>query len=113
MSPETPGATPVMYDQLLEIARSGVLAPSADNQHVFRIEVGNASLHLWPTVEFRDCRENHRRVLGLMSLGAVVENMRLRAGELGLLTDVHWLQNDRLGPMVRIDLQPTSTAPRR
>ncbi len=97
------------YDQLLEIARSGVQAPSADNQHVFRIEVGEASLRLWPTVEFRDCRENHRRVLGLMSLGAVVENMRLRAGDLGFAAGTRWSLNDRSGPIVQMDFQPAPT----
>lgn len=102
-------ASTPMYDKLLEIARSGILAPSADNRHVFRIEIGEASLRLWPTVEFRGCRENHRRVLGLLSLGAVVENMRLRAGQLGVFAQVHWFLNDRAGPLVQIDVQPSPT----
>ena len=73
---------------LLDIARSGVLAPSADNRHVFRIELGEASIRLWPTKEFASGTERHRRILGLMSLGAVVENMQLRSGELGFVARV-------------------------
>lgn len=96
----------MMYATLLDIARSGVLAPSADNQHVFRIEVAEASLRLWPTAEFATCGQRHRRVLGLMSLGAVVENMRLRAGELGFVARASWFPADSVGPIAQLDLEP-------
>lgn len=97
-------------DILLEIARSGVLAPSADNQHVFRIELAESAIRLWPTNKFAMGTERHRRILGLMSLGAVVENMRLRAGELGFLARVGWFPPDNAGPVVELEMQPGRTA---
>ena len=92
-----------MREVMLNIARSGVLAPSADNQHVFRIEIGETTINLWPTHEFTATTARHRRVLGLLSLGAVVENMRLRAGEFGLGTSANWLLSDRTGPIVQLN----------
>lgn len=99
----------VMRESLLEIARSGVLAPSADNQHVFRIELGQATIRLWPTTDFAAEIERHRRVLGLLSLGAVVENMQLRAGELGLVAQVSWFPSGSTGPIADLVLHPTET----
>lgn len=100
----------MMRETLLDIARSGVLAPSADNQHVFRIELTEATIRLWPTSEFTATTERHRRVLGLMSLGAVGENMRLRAGELGLVAHASWFPADSTGPIMQLDLQPVPAA---
>ncbi len=94
----------MIRETLLDIARSGVLAPSADNQHVFRIEVAEAAIRLWPSREFAATTERHRRVLGLISLGAVVENMQLRAGELGLVTRTSWFPTN--GPITELLLLP-------
>ena len=96
-----------MREALLEIARSGVLAPSADNQHVFRIEMGDSCVRLWPSDEFLANTARHRHVLGLISLGATVENMRLRATEFGLVGHAHWLAFSETGPIVQLDLLPT------
>lgn len=100
-----------MRELLLDIARSGVLAPSADNQHVFRIEIGEATINLWPTHEFSATTERHRRVLGLLSLGAVVENMRLRAGEFGLGTSADWFLSEGTGPVVQLSFQTPLAGP--
>lgn len=78
-------------ETLNEIVHSGILAPSADNQHVFRYELAKDSINLWPSPEFATSKERHRRILGLISLGAVVENMRIFAGSLGLALDAQWL----------------------
>ena len=100
----------MMRNSLLDIARAGILAPSADNRHVFRIEITETSLCLWPTDEFAAATERHRRILGLISLGAVVENMRLRAGELGLSSHTKWFPAFSIGgPIVQLDLQNVST----
>lgn len=99
-----------MHETLLDIARSGVLAPSADNQHVFQVELAEATLRLWPTPEFAATTERHRHVLGLISLGAVVENMRLRAGELGLVMRTSWFPGGGNGVIAELDLQPALTA---
>lgn len=95
-------------ETLLDIARCGVLAPSADNHHVFRIELGDGTIRLWPTRDFDACTDRLRRVLGLMSLGAVVENMRLRAGELGLAAAVTWAVNGEVGPIAELAFSPAA-----
>lgn len=91
----------------MAIARSGLLAPSADNRHVFQIELADAAVRLWPTPEFNTCADRLRRVLGLISLGAVVENMQLRAGELGLAAHARWLPDVSGGPIAQVDLRPS------
>lgn len=98
----------VARDVLLDIVRSGVLAPSADNRHVVRFELTETAIRLWPTPEFSACTDRLRRVLGLMSIGAVVENMRLRAGELGLAACIQWSPAGAAGPIAQMDPQPSS-----
>lgn len=100
-----------MRETLLAIAQSGVLAPSADNQHVFRFELTESAILLWPTSEFNVTAAHHRRVLGLISLGAVVENMRLRAGEFGLILRATWFPVGSAGLIAKLELQPTPAAP--
>ena len=98
-----------MHEALLEIARSGVRGPSADNRHIFLFEFQDTCICLWATQEFAATTAPHRRVLGLISLGAVVENMRLRATELGLFTDAVWsLGIAGSAPLVRLNFQSTS-----
>ena len=96
----------MMRTILLDIARAGILAPSADNRHVFRIEIKEATLRLWPTNEFAVTTERHRRVLGLLSLGAVVENMKLRASELGFSAHAEWFPSCNAGSIVQLTLLP-------
>lgn len=94
-----------LHDRLFDIARAGILAPSADNRHVFRIEFAAAAIRLWPTAEFAAGTERHRRVLGMISLGAVVENMCLRARQLGLKAHITWFPVVPSGPLVHIALE--------
>lgn len=93
--------------ELLQIAQSGVLAPSADNCHVFKVELADSAIRLWPTREFRFCTDQLRRVLGLISLGAVAENMQLSAGQLGLLAFPRWSLGNQTDPILQLDLQPS------
>jgi len=92
---------------LLDIAHAGVLAPSADNQHVFRVELLEDDIRLWPTPEFAAARDPLPRALGRLSMGAVVENMRLRAGELGLATRVQWSAGTGSEPIAQLNLHPS------
>lgn len=96
----------MMRETLLDIAGSGILAPSADNQHVFQIEITDTTIRLWPTHEFAIATDRLRRVLGQISLGAVVENMRLRAGELGLAAHPNWYPTDNTGLIVQLTFEP-------
>ena len=100
----------MMRTRLLDIAHAGILAPSADNRHVFRIEIKETSLCLWPTNEFAATTERHSRILSLISLGAVVENMRLRAGELDLSSHATWsAAGSSAGSIVQVDLLDAPT----
>ena len=100
----------VSQDELLQIVHSGVLAPSADNRHVFQVELAESAIRLWPTHEFQSCADRLRRVLGLISLGAVAQNMQLRAGELGLQARSRWDLGDANGPILQLTLH-SSDAP--
>lgn len=87
-----------------KIAEAAVLAPSADNRHGFRLRLFPFGLDL----EAADGHLEdlyHRRVLSLISYGAVVENMILRAASLGFAADVQWLPDKmRPGLIARISL---------
>lgn len=69
--------------QLASLAQAAIAAPSADNRHVFRLEVEGDSLRVLATPEFL-AASTSRCVLGLVSIGAVLENLTLRAARLGL-----------------------------
>jgi hypothetical protein len=96
-----------MKNALLDIVQAGVLAPSADNEHVFRAELLEAGIRLWPSAAFaaHAATDLLPRVLGLLSMGAVVENMRLRAGALGMTAQVRWAAGSGNQPIAQIDLQ--------
>ncbi len=96
-----------MKSALLDIVKAGVLAPSADNEHVFRAEILEARIRLWPSPAFAAHAPTDLlpRVLGLLSMGAVVENMCLRAGALGLVAQVRWLAGTGNEPIAQIDFQ--------
>lgn len=96
-----------MKSPLLEIVGAGVLAPSADNEHVFRAEILETGIRLWPTAAFAALTtEDHlRRVLGMLSMGAVLENMRLRALELGFAAHVKWLSGSGSEPIAQLNVQ--------
>ena len=97
----------MMRNTLLDIAHAGVQAPSADNEHVFRIELAETGIFLWPTAEFASNKDGLRQVLGLISLGAVVENMRLRAEELGLSAQISWFEGGDNRPIAELDFSPS------
>ena len=69
------------------LAAAAVAAPSADNHQVVRLRVaGDGMLQLRATSAFA-AAGGHRRVLGWLSTGAVLENLQLRAQRLGLQLD--------------------------
>ena len=99
--------TDLVRQTLIDIAESGLLAPSADNEHVFRIEFGTDFFLLWPTTAFATTKAQHRRILGLISLGAVLENIKLRAAALGYMARIK--VNTRApasGPLAQVDITP-------
>jgi hypothetical protein len=87
-----------------KIAEAAVLAPSADNRHSFRLRLFPSGLDL-EAAEGHLEDPYHRRVLSLVSYGAVVENIILRAGSLGFAGDVQWSPDEmRPGLIARISL---------
>lgn len=82
-------------ERLRSLAAAAVAAPSADNQHVIRLAARGNGLQLIATQELLDASAS-RRILGLISAGAVAENLMLRARRLGLQLEPRWsLANGR------------------
>lgn len=79
--------TDLTRSQFLELVRSAVLAPSADNHHRVRFEPIAGGLRLWGDEYFRACQEQHRRQFMVFACGAMVENISIKASEFGLACD--------------------------
>jgi hypothetical protein len=86
---------------------AGVLAPSADNRHCFEVSVVSQGLQLLGNAAFLDA-SFHRRHLGLLSIGAVVENMTTRAAALGYDATATFFP-DASRPAVLVDLRLSKT----
>jgi hypothetical protein len=86
------------------ILEAGILAPSADNRHLLRFEIAADEIRIWGNPEF-EAAPFHRRALALISLGAVVENMVLRAASLGFGTETGWAPDD--SPLATLRLSST------
>jgi hypothetical protein len=77
-------------ESLRAILQSGIQAPSAENKHYLRFELEADRVGLVSTDTPSWTALPHRRVLALVSYGAVVENMALRAATLGHAQAAHW-----------------------
>jgi hypothetical protein len=77
--------------RLRDILRSGIQAPSAENRHYLQFEMGRDRVKLLSTDTATWSNQPHRRMLALLSYGAVVENMTLRAAQLGEAQTTQWL----------------------
>jgi len=75
---------------LNDVLRSGIAAPSADNRHRIRFELGEDGITLIATDVADWSVEPHRQWLARVSHGAVVENMALRAAARGFPLSVRW-----------------------
>lgn len=70
--------------QLNFILQSAILAPSADNQHQLRFEVDGDVVKVWSTQDILPEAGGYKRVLALLSLGAVFENITIAASRFGI-----------------------------
>lgn len=70
--------------QLNFILQSAILAPSADNHHQLRFEVDGDVVKVWSTQGALPVAGGYKRVLALLSLGAVFENLRIAASRYGI-----------------------------
>lgn len=71
-------------EQLQFILESGILAPSADNQHRLRFDVGPTGVNVWYTGDQLPEVGGYKRVLALLSLGAMSENLAAAASRFGI-----------------------------
>jgi nitroreductase len=71
-------------EQLRFLLESGILAPSADNHHPLRFEVDEAGVNVWYSGGDLPAAGGYKRVLALLSLGAVSENITVAASRYGL-----------------------------
>ncbi len=72
------------------ILQAGLQAPSAENRHYLRFVRSDDGVCLDATSTEVWADQPHQKPMALMSYGAVVENMRLRALELGFEQQVQW-----------------------
>ena len=77
-------------EQLTSLAEAAIAAPWADNRRAFRLQAhGVNSLRLFATPDLQNAAPT-RRILGLLSIGAIAENLAIRAGRLGLHLKPIW-----------------------
>jgi len=74
-------------EQLEFILESAILAPSADNRHRVRFQVAEDAIRVIYTDAELPPRGGYKRVLALLSLGAVSENLTIAASRFGVLAE--------------------------
>jgi hypothetical protein len=77
-------------DALRRILEAGLLAPSAENKHYLAFRCDDDSVDVMATDMTSWAAQPHRRMLALLSYGAVVQNLALRSAELGYALGVEW-----------------------
>ena len=68
---------------VLALIEAGIRAPSADNRHRIWFEARPDGLSIRTDRAFLESDQRHRTILSLISVGAVVENILIRASALG------------------------------
>lgn len=96
---------------LKDILQAGLLAPSADNHHRLRFEPTTEGVLLWSEAAHLAGLNGYKRTLDLVSLGAVIENMALRASAHNLTSSVELFPNNQADLVARILFQSTPIAP--
>ena len=92
------------------IFESAILAPSADNHHRIRFQVDGDTIHIRCTEELLP-QGGYKRVLALLSLGAVVENISIAASRFSLGCQTTLLPNPTPPSLaIQIRLQPGQAA---
>lgn len=98
-----------LSSDLQSIVEAAVLAPSADNRHCFELRAFPDAILLYGSEAFLSA-PYHRKILSLISFGAVVENMSVRAARRGYRADVRWLP-DAAEPSLIAELRLTRAEP--
>ena len=100
--------------QLSFVLESAILAPSADNQHRIRFQLAEDTIRVLYTETELPPQGGYKRVLALLSLGAVSENLTIAASRFGMQaatvlfpdqTQPDWILQIRLQPD-QVDVDP-------
>lgn len=75
-------------EQLQFILESGILAPSADNKHRLRFDVSHSGVNVWYSDKQLPHVEGYKRVLALLSMGAVSENLAIAASRFDIRAEL-------------------------
>ena len=103
-------SSPVSREQFLALVAAGIQAPSADNHHPLLFDQHGDSIRIWMEQPLR-ASPLHRRILLRISLGAVAENLKIKAHALGYAATIQWFPDpadDRLA--THIQLSPAATS---
>jgi len=76
-----------LSEELRDILESAIRAPSADNQHRIRFEITADDIRIRHTGAPLTHQGGYKRVLTLLSLGAVAENLSIAASRYGIQTE--------------------------
>lgn len=97
----------VTEDQLDFILESAVLAPSADNHHRFSFRIAGQTVHVDATEGPLPGAGGYKRVLALLSLGAMSENFTIAASRFGLGVEAELLpESSAADCLLRLRLHP-------
>lgn len=91
------------HSEVLALVQAAVWAPSADNEHHLQFVLREDGLEVRSDDFFAKCTAGHRRLLTLLSYGAVGENLRLKLADLGWTYEPAWFpERDDAGLLLRI-----------
>ena len=94
---------------LKDILQAAIQAPSADNHHRLQLQPTQDGVRLWSQAGRLASLTGYKRTLDLISLGAVIENIVLRASAHQLVATVTLFPAGQPDLVADIQLQPTST----
>lgn len=94
---------------LRDILHAAVQAPSADNHHRLRFEPISEGLRVWSQPGRLANLRGYQRTLDLLSLGAVIENIDLRAGAHHLAASIELFPNRQADLVAHIELQSATS----
>ena len=92
------------------ILSAGILAPSADNHHLFRFSIQEDRVLMRVSDAYR-LAGGQTKLLAWISYGAVAENIRIQATSFGLKAEITWFPRDDLACEIRLIERDIATDP--
>ncbi|HNP26778.1 MAG TPA: hypothetical protein PKM20_08560 [Nitrosomonas sp.] len=87
-------------EQLDFILNSAILAPSADNQHRIRFQIDGDIIRICNTENELPREKGYKRVLTLMSLGALLENLAIAASRFRIGAEILLFPDPAQSPVI-------------